>query len=210
LARLVSAARELLAEEGVDGVTVHAVVARANASVGSFYARFVGKEDLIRYVQEEVWGDVSRWWDGALASAEWEGLSLEGSVQRAIQALGDSLAVLEPERRALRSRQEGAEAEDTFYQRVRVSLRDRLMVNRAEIRHPHPDRAVELGLRAVLGILRGLGSEGAGRSGGDAGWSPLELEQELERLFLAYVGGRPGQPADDAKPGKVDFFDVWG
>ena len=57
LDRIAGAALELMEEVGVEGATVAAIVKRAGASVGSFYARFPGKEDLVRYLQDRVWAE---------------------------------------------------------------------------------------------------------------------------------------------------------
>ena len=46
LERIVAASLELLATQGPSGLTVQAVVDKADSSVGSFYARFKGKDDL--------------------------------------------------------------------------------------------------------------------------------------------------------------------
>jgi AcrR family transcriptional regulator len=51
LERLLDAAWTLLEAEGPDGVTVTGVASRAGVSVGSFYARFEGKEELLRYME---------------------------------------------------------------------------------------------------------------------------------------------------------------
>ena len=48
LARILDASLTLLGERGRDGLTVQDIVSRAGTSVGSFYARFSGKEDLLR------------------------------------------------------------------------------------------------------------------------------------------------------------------
>ena len=50
--RIAKASLEILGEEGADGLTVQAIVQRAGSSVGSFYARFDGKEDLLDYLGE--------------------------------------------------------------------------------------------------------------------------------------------------------------
>ena len=58
LERIVNAALEILAAEGPAALTVQAVASRANSSVGSFYARFRGKDDLLNYLGTRVWEDV--------------------------------------------------------------------------------------------------------------------------------------------------------
>ena len=89
LERIARAALELIAEQGVEATTVAQIVSRAGSSVGSFYARFSGKDELVHYLEEKVWSDARARWDGALASNAWAGLSLpevvEGVVRLIIQ-----------------------------------------------------------------------------------------------------------------------------
>jgi AcrR family transcriptional regulator len=192
----------LLAEQGVGGVTVQAVVARGGASVGSFYARFTGKDDLLEYLRQEVWGDVLLWWERALVSTDWPALPLEESIDRAVGLLQESLGVLEPERRALRASPDGARAEEAFYADLRRGLAERILLRREAIGHPGPDRAVDLALRAVLGALVDFAREHPGPE-------PTHVRSELTHLFLSYLGAWSGAgPADQA--GNVDYFDVWG
>jgi hypothetical protein len=63
LERIVAAALELLQESGVEGTTVSDIVDRANTSVGSFYARFKGKDDLLRYLRDRFQDEVLDRWD---------------------------------------------------------------------------------------------------------------------------------------------------
>jgi AcrR family transcriptional regulator len=199
---MVSAARALLAEQGVGAVTVQAVVARAGASVGSFYARFTGKENLIEHLQQEVWADVSQWWMGALAGIDWDALPLEEGIDRAVGLLQESLGVHHAERLALRVRAQGVHAEEDFQSRMRRGLSERILLRREAIGHPGPDRAVDLGIRAVHGALTDLARESA---------SPdrSHVRSELTHLFLSYLGAWSSEEANDAPRG-VDYFDVWG
>ena len=79
LERIASAALELIAEQGVEATTVAQIVSRAGSSIGSFYARFEGKHELMHYLEERVWSDARARWDDAVASDTWKDLSLAGS-----------------------------------------------------------------------------------------------------------------------------------
>jgi AcrR family transcriptional regulator len=70
LERLVAAAARLLEARGPEGVTVTGVSREARTSVGAFYARFSGKEEMVRYLGE-------RWLTEALARWEEVTTSLE-------------------------------------------------------------------------------------------------------------------------------------
>jgi len=54
LRRILDASIHILEHEGPDALIVTTITKRARASVGSFYARFRGKEDLLRYVGEDA------------------------------------------------------------------------------------------------------------------------------------------------------------
>ena len=76
LERIVQASLSILDEQGPAGLTVQAVVARAGSSVGSFYARFKGKGDLLDYLGARVWQEALERWNEALESRDWSALGL--------------------------------------------------------------------------------------------------------------------------------------
>jgi AcrR family transcriptional regulator len=57
--RIVAAAREIVAESGLDGLTVQKVRERTGLSLRAFYQRFVGKDDLLLAVFEETMRDAA-------------------------------------------------------------------------------------------------------------------------------------------------------
>jgi AcrR family transcriptional regulator len=57
--RIVASAREIVAESGVDGLTVQRVRERTGLSLRAFYQRFVGKDDLLVAVFEETMRDAA-------------------------------------------------------------------------------------------------------------------------------------------------------
>lgn len=101
LERLEKAALELVARDGPDSVTVAQVVARARSSVGSFYARFQGKDELFVHLAEglrrqalERWRalDVTSAPDPVAATVDFlvEDEVEGGGRRRALLAQGDS------------------------------------------------------------------------------------------------------------------------
>jgi AcrR family transcriptional regulator len=76
LERLRESAWELLEAEGPEAVTVTGVAARARVSVGSFYARFEGKEELLHHLEAVALSASLRSWHDAAdeAQADAEGL----------------------------------------------------------------------------------------------------------------------------------------
>jgi AcrR family transcriptional regulator len=203
LERIVKAALDILEEEGPAGVTVQAVVTRARSSVGSFYARFGGKEDLLEYLGSRVWDEVLERWGEAVAARSWSEMDLAELVGGAVGLLFDVRRSRVGQLRALDRMSGGAGGYEAFQSRLVRDLETLLLERRAEILHESPELAVRLGLRAVIGVI----DAGVETQGGEA-VSRDVLVQECRELLMAYlVGGSRGAPADG---GQVDFFDVWG
>jgi AcrR family transcriptional regulator len=201
LERIVRASLEILDAEGVEGLTVQAIVKRARSSVGSFYARFAGKDDLLEYLGARVWREAAQRWDDALASRDLSGLSLTELVEGAVRLLADAgrsrASYLEALERAPGT---GDDAYLAFQGHVVQGLETLLLARASEMDHPEPARAARLGLRAVLAVLEERPLPGS---------EPLSTEQrvvEATRLLSGYLtGGAAGEPPT----GQVDFFEVW-
>jgi AcrR family transcriptional regulator len=207
LGKIVEAARELLLEGGVDAVTVQAVVHKASSSVGSFYARFTGKEDLLRHLDETVWADATERWQEGLGRHDWSALSLEVTVERIVALLLSHGRIDEGERRALAAREGGSEREKAFQATIRDSVRQIILTHQPAIRHPDPAVAADLGLRAVLGALRDLNESSTAAQPTLWDVETEKVAQELVRMYLAYLGA--GESEEQPPTGGVDFFDVW-
>jgi AcrR family transcriptional regulator len=202
LERIVRAALDILEEEGPSGVTVQAVVARAESSVGSFYARFGGKDDLLEYLGSRIWGDALERWNAAFAARSWADMALAELASGASGLLFDVRRSRVAGLRAVDRMVEGTGAFEAFRTHLLGDLETLLLERREEIVHETPERAVRLGLRAVLGVLdAGVEPEGAGEEE-----AREVLVGECRELLLSYLTGRPA--AGDAA--QVDFFDVWG
>ncbi|MEQ1858267.1 MAG: TetR/AcrR family transcriptional regulator, partial [Longimicrobiales bacterium] len=190
----------LLEEEGPAGVTVQAVVKRARSSVGSFYARFRGKEDLLAHLAEHVRDAAVLEWRTSLGDPVWATGDLAQAAGAAVDHLRDVRARWDTGLKAAATLGGGDQDYETFRRRVVEELASRLLERYAEITHPSPDVAMRIGLWAVLGVIDHEGS----------GVTPTDLDADTLRsecvaMLLAYLTGRP---RDDG--GQVDFFDVWG
>ncbi len=209
LERILSAARELFAEQGVEGTSVAEIVARGDSSVGSFYARFPCKDDLVRHLEVELWTEALERWERGVASRRWEKLTVQHLVEGLVHLLVRSYRADTVQREALgvHSRSQGWEQgeRDRFHQTVLEALRTHLGKRREEMDHPNPDVAIELGYRAVVGGIR----EVMEQAGEGEGPDDKLLGTELARCYLAYLLGE-GLADRLEKEGEVDFFDTWG
>jgi AcrR family transcriptional regulator len=204
-------------EKGVEKATVAEIVERAEASVGSFYARFPGKEELIRYLQERVWTEARQRWDHSLAAEPWGDLSMSKVVEGVVGLLLRSL-VADYHRRKVLGRERGLDPEAarlvlSFHQHILSTVTPLLLARRAEITHPDPEAAVSLGYRMVVGAVREFleieDVRAISRVGGKDSLIPENLGTELARAWAGYLDPGAGS-SGSGDDGEVDFFDPWG
>ena len=215
---LARAALEIMETQGPQAATVIAIVERAGASVGSFYARFPGKEDLMRYLQERVWAEALETWDSSLASRDWRGLPLAGVVDGVVNLLVSSLRTGFRRRRMVGGAGMGEEESGrrllVFHNHILRSVAALMLARRQEISHPDPELAVGLGYRMTVGAIRELLEviEAGGTAEDSSSEFPVDLEsarQELARVWHMLLAGT--EPAlGRSEEGRVDFFDPWG
>ncbi len=201
LERIVTASLAILEEHGPTALTVQAVVERADSSVGSFYARFKGKSDLLDYLGARVWQEALERWNEALGSRDWSRLELSELVAGSVGLLYDAQRSRSSFLRALDRAATGSDdAYTAFRKQLLDGISELLLARREEIDHLRPELAVRLGLLAVLGVID---AEEA------ASGEPLPravLVKEATDLLLGYLA--PAGPAAAAEG--VDFFDIWG
>jgi AcrR family transcriptional regulator len=201
LERIVGAGLALLEQGGPDAVTVQAVVARAGSSVGSFYARFRSKEDLLEHLREHLRSSAEAEWSETLEGSSWEE-SLPEIAAKAVDLLLDLRPRCDARVRAADRLVSGAAAGDDARPGLAglEELAARLLQRRDEITHADPDLAVRVALTAVLGI----GEHFQFREQSGAAVDFDRLRAECLQLVLSYL--TEGAGGDGSS---VDFFDVW-
>jgi AcrR family transcriptional regulator len=212
LARIERAALELIGERGVESTSVHDIVDRARSSVGSFYARFDGKESLLRHLESRIWEGARERWDEAIASREpeeWLEIELPDLTEAIVRLLLETYRVHARQRRLLETRHApdgAADAASDFYRHVRGGIRALLLARPELIGHPDPSTAVDFSLVVVSGALREF-HEGASLD--DALPVPTDerLVHELGRLVLGYLGAEEPEAEHGSQ---IEFFDIWG
>ncbi len=199
LERIVRAALEILEDEGPDGLTVASLVRRADSSVGSFYARFQGKDDLLEYLGEQVWSSAAQRWDETLDDLDASSLPLPDLLDGAVRLLREAGESRATYLRALDQAGTSGDAFAAFRDHVLDGLAGLLLERRDELTHPDPDVAVRLGLRAVTATLDQVVREQ---------WEPGDLDTvqaELGRMLRRYLTSESESGAE----GGVEFFEVW-
>lgn len=197
--RMLESSRELMAEGGIEAVTVQEVIARAGVGAGTFYARFDGRDSLIRYLHELEWGEGEEWWSAFLREERWEGWSLPALIGEVVRVLVRTHFAREPVLRALWTRAVSRPADGIMERTAEwdagfvESLAARLADRSEDFGHPNPRRAARLAAFQLLTTLRGhlffpdsLVLESR--------FSLEELIVELTRAVLGYLeaDGAPG------------------
>lgn len=201
LERIVRAALALLDEEGPDGLTVQAVVARAKSSVGSFYARFKGKEELLEYLEERVWDEARERWQAQIAERDWSSLSMEEVARGSARLLASTHRSRAIFLKSLdRMGAGGGEGYASFRRFVLQALAKLLLEHRDRIRHEDPEGAVRLALAALSGIVE---------TGDPETGEPFPEEVTVGQgsaLVLTYLTGDAGAgeaPAEHSAPAET-------
>ena len=196
LQRISRAALELIAQNGVEGTTVGAIARRAGSSVGSFYARFDGKSDLLRYLDEHIWETVEQQWSEALA----DGL-MDRPIDELVRGLARLYADLDLVHRGARDaigrvlRGPGAGPSDAALRirgRVREDSQRLLLARRDAIVHSDAALAVETVCRTLETSASLL--------------EPVFLEDLCAALVSHLVGDRDSSQSSGVR---VEFFDIW-
>lgn len=205
-----------MAEQGVEATTVAQIVGRAGSSIGSFYARFSGKDELIHYLEERVWSDVRARWDDALASDTWKDLSLPDVVAGVVRLIIQVEQMAGKARHALAFSPKNAYGKPPphrlFAAHLEAGVGALLLNMRDQIGHPRPDDAVAIGYRTIAAAAREFALSDGHPSSDDSAMPPNGVDREtlraeLSLMFLCYLGTAPTFGADS--PEDVDFFEIW-
>lgn len=180
----------LMVDQGVEGTSVAEVVNAAQSSVGSFYARFEGKEDFVGYLEARVWADATQRWDKAVADIEGRHLSARDLVKGVVRLLIDTRKADLERRRVLGTASGSDSHAAAFHAHVLSGILDLLRPYRSEFRHPEPEKAVRIAYAVLAGALDRLPEL---RSA--AGGNTQVLVDEVARMFLAYLGSDTARAA---------------
>jgi AcrR family transcriptional regulator len=194
LERLLSAAEQILESAGLEAATVPAIAARAGMSVGNVYKRFPDKDSLIGAVYNRFFTDAFVANEFALDPAKWEGIPTGEVVSTLVTGMMEGYRTRRSLIRALLlyaqthpDAEFRAHAEQLRIQSLELFerlLRDR----RADIGHPHPERAIRFVVVLLAHALQNaVMSEGGGLSSRDFLSHVPETAAELSRIVVGYL-----------------------
>jgi AcrR family transcriptional regulator len=189
--RLLDSAEALLAHKCFADVTVADIAARAGLSVGAVYSRFRDKEALLHRLQERLVDEAQMTAEVTLDPERWAGASI---VEIADELIAFLVEIHRERSGVLREILGRAHADAEMYERrehliahICRLLSVLLLARPEQIRHPHPETAVDFGLRLVFGLLKEAILFGTPRAYGIPP-SDDALARELTRAFLGYLG----------------------
>jgi AcrR family transcriptional regulator len=150
LQRLLAAAEDVLATNGLEEFTIAAVADRAGMSVGGVYRRFTGKEQLIAAVIDQLLTSLQRTVADSLAAAP-------DDLPGVVSAFADAFAAfLERSGPILATAVGGPVAPDSRDKGLAVMTSlDRMFLDAAlphagDINHPAPSTALTMSMRTIM------------------------------------------------------------
>jgi len=193
---LLEAADRLLEQHHFEDISITMILELAEVSVGSFYARFHSKEDLLPHLYTAYsddlagrmagWLDPERWQGKDLASRLRELLHLAVANYRGRRGLLRAVALLARSRPRAVAKSALRERDDQY--RAAAAL---LLQCRAEIRHPDPEVAVSAGLFFALAACRDKILFAEAPHPASVKLSDTQLADELARALHAYLTTKP-------------------
>lgn len=194
LYRILDAAEALIEEKGLLDVSIPEIVRRAGSSVGGFYARFRDKNELLRALEERFFGQMEDKLEQLADPGQWG----EAGIPEIVSACVHELVTTARERRNLIAAVLSTSARDPefleaglrFRRGVSRRMSELLLTRREQIHHPEPELAVDLGVQFAFGLMLQSVVFGGTWAGGRT-LSDAQLEREIARSFLAYVGAVP-------------------
>jgi AcrR family transcriptional regulator len=191
-ARFLDATERLLERNPFEQISVAAIAAEAGTSVGNFYGRFSSKDALLVALHERYEDDRTKAWAEFLADPSLARSDLKGRVwllvakvialYRARRGVFRTLVMRqwgEPQKMSARSRRLLTQLYDDVFKL--------LWARREEIRRARPERAVRIGLAAVLAACRENIVMRDKSLPASLNVSDAELAEELSEMFYAYL-----------------------
>jgi AcrR family transcriptional regulator len=191
LDRILDAAEQVLADKAFGEATLAEIMERAGVTVGAFYRRFPDKDALLHHLDERFFAELHRRAADVLDPERWP--ETAGACTIIHEFAAQAVEVYSTRRGLMRSLFLRART-DIVLQRsaMRVNevfiarLRALLVPRRAQMTHPDPERAVELGFMMMVGALRELVVFGEIWPAPPSDMTALTVE--ITRMYCGYLG----------------------
>lgn len=190
LHRLLTAAEALLEHGGLEAATIPAIAHAAGVSVGSVYRRFPDKDALLRAVYERYFNTVEQMNMSRLQAVSGVRIPLHRIARALVIGIAEGYRRKRGLLREL-SRYARTHPDPDFRRTARMmnrvtmnTLLSVLLAYRDEIKHPHPEEAIEFGVIAIASVLHNviLEEETMGLR------APKNIDEEMVRMFFGYLG----------------------
>jgi len=198
--RLLGAAEKILESRGFDAATVPVIAAGAGMSVGNVYKRFPDKDSLLSAVYERFFAEVLAANEFALDPAKWKDIPttevLSTLVTGMIEGYRNRRALVRALLLYAQTHGDGEFRAHAEAMRLEtLGLFERLLRDRrADIGHPHPERAIRFVVTLLAHALENaVMSEGGGIAGGDILSHVPETSVELFRVANGYLRVRSAE-----------------
>lgn len=160
LARVLRAAEDVLIEHGIEGLTIAAVAARADTSVGGIYRRFAGKEQLLAAIKSKLLSELGERLDHELSAP---GLDLASALRIYVLAVSDTFGTEHGPALGELLRGSTPELEQlgaSGLANLATSFENGVAVHRDEVTHPDPDLALAAVRSTIISasLHRGIAS----------------------------------------------------
>jgi AcrR family transcriptional regulator len=191
LDRILDAAEQVLTEKSFGEATLAEIMERAGGlTVGAFYRRYPDKNALLRHLDERFFSEMLQKNADVLNPERWR----TGTAREIIEAFArEAVQVYSTRRGLLRSLFLRARTDTVLQQsalhvneQFLANLRALLLSRSAEMTHPDPDRAIELGFMMMIGSLRELVVFGETWPAPPS-HTPA-LAAEVARMYCGYLG----------------------
>jgi AcrR family transcriptional regulator len=190
LDRILDAAEQVLESKAFGEATLAEIMERAGVTVGAFYRRFPDKDALLHHLDERFFAELHRRADEVLDPDRWPAAPAREIIH---EFVAQAVDVYSTRRGLLRSlflrartdvvlQQSAMRVNEVFIAKLRLLLLPR----RAEMTHPDPERAVELGFMMMVGALRELVVFGEIWPAPPSDMSALTIE--MVRMYCGYLG----------------------
>jgi AcrR family transcriptional regulator len=191
LARLLDAAERLMGRQHFDDISVAAIAKEASTSIGNFYGRFASKDELLSALQKRYEDDRTELWREFFDSRDWSAALLAERALAVVRVIisnyraraGVLRTLTDQWRHPAKMDERTRKRLGGIYEEAFAFLLERV----AEIRHPKPRQAVEVGMASVLAACRETIVMRPRELPASLKLSDDDLAAELARMLCAYL-----------------------